>query len=65
MVCRRNYCIVKVSPAVMEELKRIVLNSEILNEDDSQWPEPNKNGLQELEILVNNTHIFYTVIVFL
>lgn len=65
MVCRRNYCIVKVSPAVMEELKRIVLNSEILNEDDSQWPEPNENGLQELEILVNNTHIFYNVIVFL
>lgn len=65
MVCRRNYCIVKVSPAVMEELKRIVLNSEILNEDDSQWPEPNEDGRQELEILVNNTHIFYTVIVFL
>lgn len=54
-----------MSPAVIEELKRIVLNSEILNEDDSQWPEPNENGLQELEILVNNTHIFYNVIVFL
>ena len=63
MVCRRNYCIVKVSPAVMEELKRIVLNSEILNEDDSQWPEPDIEGRQELEIRVNNKHIFFTVII--
>ena len=47
-----------MSPAVIEELKRIVLNSDIINEDDSQWPEPDIEGRQELEIRVNNKHFF-------
>ena len=45
----------------MEEVKRIVEKSEVVNEDDSQWPEPNSDGRQELEILMNNQHIFFTV----
>ena len=57
----RFYDIVKLSPAVMEEVKRIVEKSEVVNEDDSQWPEPNSDGRQELEILMNNQHIFFTV----
>lgn len=36
--------LVKVSPAVMEEVKRIVSKSEIVEEDDSKWPEPNTDG---------------------
>lgn len=45
----------------MEEVKRIVTKSEIIEEDDSKWPEPNTDGRQELEILLNNKHIFFTV----
>ena len=45
----------------MEEVKRIVTKSEVVEEDDSQWPEPDVTGRQELEILINNKHIFFTV----
>ena len=45
----------------MEEVKRIVTKSEIIEEDDSKWPEPNTDGRQELEILLDNKHIFFTV----
>lgn len=47
----------------MEEVKRIVAKSEVINEDDSQWPEPNSDGRQELEILMDNKHIFFTVLI--
>ncbi|PAV88905.1 hypothetical protein WR25_02750 [Diploscapter pachys] len=49
-----------VSPAVLKELKRIVEDSEIMQEDDSKWPEPDKVGRQELEILLNDEHISFT-----
>ncbi|PAV78263.1 hypothetical protein WR25_17662 [Diploscapter pachys] len=49
-----------VSPSVIKELKRIVEDSEIMQEDDSKWPEPDKVGRQELEILCNNEHISFT-----
>ncbi|CAI4230945.1 unnamed protein product [Auanema sp. JU1783] len=49
-----------VSPTVMTELKRIVEDSEILQEDDANWPEPDKVGRQELEILCNKEHISFT-----
>ncbi|GMS95906.1 hypothetical protein PENTCL1PPCAC_18081, partial [Pristionchus entomophagus] len=49
-----------VSPSIMEELKRIVEDSEIMQEDDANWPEPDKVGRQELEILLNNEHISFT-----
>jgi protein mago nashi len=35
-----------VSQAVLAELKRIVEDSEIVREDDKQWPEPDRNGRQ-------------------
>lgn len=59
----------------MAELKRIIEDSEILQasiwlqhlsidyvfqEDDGKWPEPDKIGRQELEILLNNQHISFT-----
>lgn len=62
--CRWYYSLVKVSPAVMEEVKRIVTKSEVIEEDDSQWPEPDSIGRQELEILIDNKHIFFTVCFF-
>ena len=55
--------LVKVSPAVMDEVKRIVTKSEIIEEDDSKWPKPNTDGRQELEILLDNKHIFFTVVI--
>jgi len=49
-----------VSPLVRQELKRIIQASEIMKEDDSLWPEPDRIGSQELEIVMNNEHISFT-----
>lgn len=35
-----------VHQSVMEELKRIILDSEIMAEDDSPWPPPDRVGRQ-------------------
>ncbi|KAI6182788.1 Protein mago nashi-like protein [Aphelenchoides bicaudatus] len=51
---------VVVSKAVLEELKRIIVQSDILMEDDSKWPEPDRIGRQELEILIGEEHISFT-----
>lgn len=45
----------------MTEVERIVDCSEIIKEDDAKWPEPNSNGRQELEIIKDSKHIFFTV----
>ncbi|KAH8865326.1 Protein mago nashi [Schistosoma japonicum] len=49
-----------VSPSVMEELKRIVLESDIMSEDDATWPVPDRVGRQELEIVCGDEHISFT-----
>uniref|UniRef100_A0A1I7Z897 Protein mago nashi n=1 Tax=Steinernema glaseri TaxID=37863 RepID=A0A1I7Z897_9BILA len=49
-----------LSRAVIDELKRIVEESEIMQEDDANWPEPDRVGRQELEILINDEHISFT-----
>ena len=49
-----------VSPAVVEETRRIILESEITKVDDSNWPEPVEVGRQELEIKIGNEHIAFT-----
>ena len=46
---------------LIEELKRIVKESEITKEDDSQWPRKNIVGKQELEIRIGNEHISFEV----
>ncbi len=38
-----------VGASVLTELKRIVKESEIVREDDKQWPEPDRTGRQEFE----------------
>lgn len=43
--------------AVIEEIRRIILDSEISQESDRDWPEPNRNGKQELEIRLGNQHL--------
>ncbi|KRX03682.1 Mago nashi protein [Pseudocohnilembus persalinus] len=51
---------VYVSPIVLGEVKRIIQDSEILKEDDSNWPAPDKVGRQELEIKIGNKNISFT-----
>merc|ERR1712124_234347 len=50
---RKEMC---VSKAVMRELKRMVIESEVLKEDDRDWPEADRIGQQELEIVCDDEH---------
>ena len=49
-----------VSPSVLREARRIIQESDIMKEDDNSWPEPNRIGRQELEIVMGNEHISFT-----
>jgi len=49
-----------VGAAVVSELKRIIEDSEIMKEDDHNWPEPDRGGKQELEIVLGDEHISFT-----
>ncbi|KAH7536909.1 hypothetical protein FEM48_Zijuj03G0036400 [Ziziphus jujuba var. spinosa] len=58
---------VYVTPAVVRECRRIISESEsgncdpeIMKEDDNNWPEPDRVGRQELEIVMGNEHISFT-----
>ncbi|EED93023.1 mago nashi-like protein [Thalassiosira pseudonana CCMP1335] len=52
---------VHLSPAVVEETRRIIQSSDITKIDDSKWPEPQKGkARQELEIKMGCEHIAYT-----
>ncbi|KAI5462918.1 Mago nashi protein [Mariannaea sp. PMI_226] len=53
---RKEMC---VSSVVVDEIKRIIKASEITKEDDSKWPQKNKDGRQELEIRIGNEHIAF------
>ena len=46
--------------AVMDELRRIIEDSEIMAEDDALWPQPDRVGRQELEIVIGDEHISFT-----
>nr|CCA15374.1 protein mago nashi putative [Albugo laibachii Nc14] len=50
---------VTVSKAVLEEVKRIIQDSEITKEDDRHWPEPDRVGRQELEVVFDDEHISF------
>lgn len=56
MIRKEAYC----HRCVMEELKRIIDDSEIMQEDDSSWPQPDRVGRQELEIVIGDEHISFT-----
>ena len=49
-----------VSASVMQELRRIIEESEIMKEDDELWPAPDRVGRQELEIVMGDEHISFT-----
>ncbi|OBR14930.1 Mago nashi [Colletotrichum higginsianum IMI 349063] len=55
---RKEMC---VSALIIDEIKRIIKTSEIMKEDDSKWPQKNKDGRQELEIRLGNDHISFEV----
>ena len=44
----------------MDELRRIIEDSEIMAEDDELWPQPDRFGRQELEIVIGDEHISFT-----
>lgn len=46
---------------MMEELRRIVVESEVIQEDDRLWPMPDRVGKQELEIIMGSEHIRFSV----
>lgn len=48
-----------VSPLLVEELKRIVEDSEVVKEDDAKWPPRNSFGRQELEVRLGDEHISF------
>ncbi|XP_064217646.1 protein mago nashi homolog 2-like [Aotus nancymaae] len=47
-----------VHKTVMEELKRIIDDSEIIKEE-ALWPPPNRVGQQKLEIVIGDKHISF------
>lgn len=47
---------VYVNDIILDELKRIIADSNIFKEDDKKWPEPNRVGRQELEIIMDGKH---------
>jgi protein mago nashi len=53
-----------VSPAVVDEVKRMVVSSKIVSVDDKTWPEPDDasqdSGRQELECKIGKHHIAFT-----
>jgi protein mago nashi len=52
-----------VSPAVVEEVKRMIQASDIIQLDDSNWKDPdegNSAGRQELECKIGSHHIAFT-----
>lgn len=42
----RHPSAVTVTKSVMDELKRIIEDSEVTHEDDNNWPEPDRVGRQ-------------------
>jgi len=56
MIRKEVYC----NTTILEELRRIIADSEIMREDDKNWPEPDRVGRQELEVVMGNEHISFT-----
>ena len=55
MIRKEVFC----SSVVIEELKRIINDAEIFHEDDNKWPEPDRTGRQELEVIMGDEHISF------
>ena len=53
---KRAWCL---SPVALRTFKRKLLESYILDCNDENWPEPNREGRQELEVVIGGTHISF------
>ena len=51
---------VYTTKSIIEEVKQIIDDSELLKEDDQLWPPPDRIGRQELEIVMGDEHISFT-----
>lgn len=51
---------VSVNKIVMQELKKIIQDADVMQEDDKLWPVPDRIGRQELEIVMGDHHISFT-----
>ncbi|KAJ2775110.1 hypothetical protein IWQ57_000535 [Coemansia nantahalensis] len=49
----------RVSPTVLDEMKRIIEDSEIMKEDDAKWPRRDDNGRLQLEISMGGKRISF------
>merc|ERR1711973_210973 len=56
MIRKEVYC----NENVIEEVKRIIEDSDLMKEDDALWPAPDRIGRQELEIVMGPEHISFT-----
>ncbi|CAN0071100.1 unnamed protein product [Discosporangium mesarthrocarpum] len=52
---------VMVSQTVIDEVRRIIEDSEVMEESDETWPHPDRVGRQELEVKMGDKHISFTV----
>ncbi|OAF71313.1 Protein mago nashi [Intoshia linei] len=49
-----------ISQSTIDEIIRIIKESQIVEENDEVWPEGNRIGTQELEIKLGNDHISFS-----
>eukprot|EP01135_Chromosphaera_perkinsii_P006366 Nk52_evm95s485 gene=Nk52_evmTU95s485 len=50
-----------VGSVLLEEVKRIIEDSEVVREDDALWPQSDRStGKQELEVVLGEDHICFT-----
>jgi len=52
---KQVYC----GPAVIAELRRIIREARIVDADDAKWPEADRVGSQELEVVLGADHICF------
>ena len=52
---------VYVNDIILDEVKKMIINSKIFEQEDKKWPRPNNIlGSQELEIIYKKQHIFFS-----
>lgn len=47
----------RVSSGVVDQIKMLLEKHKICEIDDEPWPEPDRNGRQELEVKIGTTHL--------
>lgn len=49
----------RLSPAVLEQVKALLVKQKICEMDDAKWPQPDRNGRQELEVHLGSTEVSF------